>query len=263
MKITDTQLHIKSIIGVYKGKIPPSSPKCKSRHSDCFVYVLSGEAEYIFKNRTYLASSGDIIYLSADSVYSINVTDENYAFIYVDFVFENDKNTVFKNGIYKSKSLLLLKSNFENLYRLWNMGGFADKIYCDSLVYEIYAQVVKSYFSQLIPHERRKQIECVAEYIIQNLHDCDLTVSNISRKCNISEVHFRRLFSCVYHVSPIRFIKLARINKAKELLLSETCSISEIAENCGFQNHYYFSKAFKTETNMTPSDFRKFYATNH
>ena len=123
MKITDTQLHIKSIIGVYKGKIPPSSPKCKSRHSDCFVYVLSGEAEYVFKNRTYLASSGDIIYLSADSVYSINVTDENYAFIYVDFVFENDKNTVFKNGIYKSKSLLLLKSNFENLYRLWNMGG--------------------------------------------------------------------------------------------------------------------------------------------
>lgn len=48
MKITNSEQNIKSIVGIHKGKIPQSTPKCNSRHSDCFVYVLSGEAKYIF-----------------------------------------------------------------------------------------------------------------------------------------------------------------------------------------------------------------------
>ena len=48
-----------------------------------------------------------------------------------------------------------------------------------------------------------------------------------------------------------------KIKKAKELLADENIKISVVAEKCGFQNHYYFSKVFKSETNMTPLSFRK------
>lgn len=262
MKITDLQLDIKSISGIYKGRIPPSSLRCNNRHSDCFVYVLSGEGKYTFDDRPYIASAGDIMYLSHNSNYSINITDENYTFICIDFFFENSKNEIFKNEIYKSKSFSVLKTDFEKLYRFWNFGNFPDKIYCKSLFYKIYSEIAKLIFSQYISQDRRKQIEHIVEYITDNLSDSNLTISSLSKMCNISEVHFRRIFSCIYHISPIRFIMLTRINRAKELLISETCSISEVAERCGFKNHYYFSKIFKSETNMTPSNFRKFYKTN-
>lgn len=91
MKITDSEQNIKYIVGIHKGKIPPSTSKCNSRHSDCFVYVLSGEAEYTFKNRSHTSTAGDIVYLSHNSTYSIHVTDENYTFIYIDFFLKTVK----------------------------------------------------------------------------------------------------------------------------------------------------------------------------
>lgn len=262
MRITDIDLTINSISDVKKGRIAPSFIKCKSRHSDCFVYVLSGEAEYKFNNKSYIAQTGNVIYLAHNSNYLINVTDENYTFIFIDFHFENKENTVFLNEIYKAKSIQLLKNEFEKMYHLWKTGDFSDKIYCKSIVYNIYSDIARTVFSQYVSRDRREQIEYVVTYITENLGDKDLSVEKLSRMCNISAVHFRRIFSHIYHVSPVKFIMLARINKAKELLISESCPISEIAEKCGFQNHYYFSKVFKSETNMTPSQFRNFYKTN-
>ncbi|MEE1280347.1 MAG: helix-turn-helix domain-containing protein [Oscillospiraceae bacterium] len=262
MKITDVELNINSILDVKKGRIRPSSPKCSARHSDCFACVLTGSAEYILDGKTNIARPGDIIFLSHNSNYSIKVTDENYTFIFIDFFFENASNTVFTNEIYNLKNFSVLKSSFERIYHFFNTGNFSDKIYCKSIIYNIYSEIVKSYFSQYISHDRRKQIEQIATYIHENLSDSDLSIKKLSKMCNISEVHFRRIFSCIYHISPIKFVTLARINKAKELLLSETCSIAEVAEKCGFQNHYYFSKVFKSETNMTPRDFKRFYSSN-
>lgn len=262
MKITDAELNINTIIGVQKGRIPPSTPTCNARHSDCFVYVLSGEAEYTFDGERYTAETGSVIYLAEGSNYSIKVSNENYTFIFIDFYFENGENVVFKNQIFKSKSILLLKNSFEKLYHLWKTGNFSDKIYCRAIIYNIYSEVARTVFSQYASQDRREQIERVAKYISENLHSSDLTVEQLSRMCNISEVHFRRIFSYIYHVSPIKFITVARINKAKELLISDPSCISEIAEKCGFQNHYYFSKVFKSETGMTPSKFRSFYTTN-
>jgi AraC-like DNA-binding protein len=50
-----------------------------------------------------------------------------------------------------------------------------------------------------------------------------------------------------------------RIEKAKEMLLYESYSIGEIAENCGFASIYAFSRAFKNIIGVAPSDFKKKY----
>lgn len=262
MKITDAERTITSVLGVYKGRILPSSSVCTARHSDCFVYVLSGRADYVFDGKVYTADTDSIIYLSHNSHYSISVTADNYTFIYIDFIFDNEKDTVFSNDIYKSKSLSLLKGHFEKLYRLWQVGNFSDKLYCRSVLYNIYSNIAQTVFAQYISHDRREQMEHIAAYIAENLDDSELTVEKLSCMCNLSAVHFRRLFSYIYHTSPVQFITLARINKARELLTSEEGSVSSIAEKCGYKNHYYFSKVFKIQAGMSPSRFRSFYKTN-
>lgn len=262
MTITDSERTVTSILGVYKGRIPPSEPTCAARHSDCFVYVLSGRADYVFGDKVHTADTNSIIYLSHNSRYSIKVVDDNYTFIYIDFMFDNEKSLVYSNGIYKSKSLSLLKGHFEKLYRLWKVGNFSDKLYCHSILYNIYSDIAQTVFAQYVSHDRREQMESIAAYITENLQDSELTVDKLSRMCNLSAVHFRRLFSCIYHTSPVRFIVLARTNKARELLISEEGSVLAVAEKCGFKNHYYFSKVFKEQTGMSPSRFRSFYKTN-
>ena len=259
MRIVDSELEIKNIINVHKGNIPPSNVVCKSRYSDCFVFVLTGKAEYFFDGKQKTANAGDIIYLANHSKYEIKVTDDNYTFYFVDFFFENESKTVFQNEIFSSKSFSVLENRFKELYDLWRLGNFAEKIYCKSLIYQIYYQVVRSSLNAYITKANRQKIERIIEYISENIQNSELSVATLSEMCGSSEVHFRRNFHQIYHISPIKFINNLRIKKAKELLTTTSMKISEISEICGFENQYYFAKKFKSDTHLTPSNYRKLY----
>ena len=54
---------------------------------------------------------------------------------------------------------------------------------------------------------------------------------------------------------PAKYLQSVRIRKAKELLTLNIYSIGEIAEMVGYSSVYYFSKAFKKETGVPPSEF--------
>ena len=262
MKITDIELNVTAIINVKKSQIPPCKLKCTDRFSDCFVYVISGEAEYTFNGKKQIATENSVFFLAKGSNYLIKVTHPNYTFIAVDFNFENINDCQPQNEIYSSKSISLTKSSFEKIYSLWKIGNFADKILCKSLIYKIYSSVAAYRASQYVTPTRKNQMDKLNEYIYKNLEKNDLNVSTLSKMCGVSEVHFRRIFNRVYHTTPIKFITAARINMAKELLLTSEDKLEKIALKCGFQNVYYFSKVFKSETNMTPGFFRKFNKTN-
>ncbi len=259
MKITDLELNIEAILHTHKGRIEPSRIECASRHSDCFVYVLSGEAEYLFGDRSVTAREGSVIYLAKGSRYSINVSDDNYTFIFTDFNFSNPSNEIFENEIYSTKEAFSLSDSFEKLYTFWKLGDFSERIYCKSIIYKIYSEIAKLSTLSYISRDKRALMKRMAEYISENIGNSELNVSSLSLMCGVSEVHFRRLFSSLYGTSPIKFITAARIKKAKELLMNTDNSIASVAEECGFENHYYFSKIFKCATNKTPGEFRRLY----
>lgn len=84
----------------------------------------------------------------------------------------------------------------------------------------------------------------------------DMKISEIAKKCGVSECYFRRLFIEYSGESPMDFRQHHRIEKAKQLLLSdEELTISEIAEELNFSDIYHFSKTFKKYNNMSPSQF--------
>ena len=257
MKITDTELSVHKIVDVRNGHLTKGRRQCLSRRSDSFVIILSGTSEYSFDGRIYTANSGDVIFLSYQSKYLMNVCSEDYSFIYVDFFFERGSVASLDNVIYKSSRLSDTEADFKRLYNLWKIGDYADKLYCKALVYKIYSKIAKSDMTQYISGKRKNDIEKVAKYMAEHLSDVDLSVSELSKVCNVSEVHFRRLFNCVYHTSPTKFLISLRIKKATELLTEKNYAISEISDLCGFQNHYYFSKVFKSITSMTPTEYRK------
>ena len=260
MKITDKELNVKNILDVRRGSLPRGKRRCLSRHSDSFVFVTSGSAQYLFDDKLLNASAGDVLFLSYKSQYSINVNSDDYRFIYVNYFFDLQSEEHLTNFIYKTKHLSALEQDFKNLYNLWKIGDYADKLYCRALVYKIYSQLAKSDMTHYISGNRRREIEQIAEYMSEHLSEADLSVTDLCKLCRISEVHFRRLFNCIYHTSPTKFLTSLRIKKAKELLSNNNYSISEISELCGFQNHYYFSKVFKSMTSTTPTEYRRGYS---
>jgi YesN/AraC family two-component response regulator len=60
-------------------------------------------------------------------------------------------------------------------------------------------------------------------------------------------------------LSPTEYMNNLRIEKAKKLLTdnSQESSISDIAEQCGIKDPFYFSRIFKKFTGDTPSEYRR------
>lgn len=59
------------------------------------------------------------------------------------------------------------------------------------------------------------------------------------------------------HCSPAEYIGRLRLERAKELLLTDA-SIKEVALGAGFGSDSYFCKKFKRELGYTPSEYRRY-----
>ena len=93
------------------------------------------------------------------------------------------------------------------------------------------------------------------KYIEKNLSYSDLTNASIADFLGISEVYLRKQFSSLFNTSPKQYIIDMRIQKAKQLLTDTPCSVTDIAEQCGFSSLYHFCRVFKKRTGITPTQY--------
>ncbi|WP_315792371.1 AraC family transcriptional regulator [Paenibacillus sp. BIC5C1] len=68
---------------------------------------------------------------------------------------------------------------------------------------------------------------------------------------------FKREFQATYHTSPLKWIRNRRLDKAENLLLETTLSVTDVCYATGFENIAHFSKVFKLRCGLSPSEFRQ------
>ena len=86
-----------------------------------------------------------------------------------------------------------------------------------------------------------------------------INMADLAAQFGISPSGMIKKFKKATGVLPQRHLINLRIKQAKQLLVDTNIPVTEIAEQSGFENPYYFSKAFKKETGFTPSEYRKAY----
>lgn len=91
--------------------------------------------------------------------------------------------------------------------------------------------------------------------IRESLED-SLTIQEIAQELGISYSSFRKLFKEHTGFAPALYQQNLKLQRAKELLSTTNESIKEIAYRLNFESPDYFSAKFKTQTGMTPSEFR-------
>lgn len=86
--------------------------------------------------------------------------------------------------------------------------------------------------------------------------DTEMSIGEIAEACGVSECYFRRLFLEYSGESPMTFRQHHRIERAKQLLLSdEHYTVGEIARELNFLDIYHFSKTFKKFCGVSPNRF--------
>jgi YesN/AraC family two-component response regulator len=106
-----------------------------------------------------------------------------------------------------------------------------------------------------VPRHQKHLMQQIARYI-HDTADSTLTVQDLARKAGYSLAHFSSLFKKHTGQTVEAMIIRARIDKAQQLLRWSDCSISEIADQTGYRDVYFFSRQFKAKTGQTPSQYR-------
>ncbi|WP_378179110.1 alpha/beta fold hydrolase [Aquimarina sp. SS2-1] len=97
-------------------------------------------------------------------------------------------------------------------------------------------------------------LQMVIQNINNHLSNDYYGVNILCREIGVSERQLQRKLKAITNKSPNQLISSIRLHKAKELLMSKESTVAEIAFQTGFSSPSYFSKCFKKEFAVSPSD---------
>jgi two-component system response regulator YesN len=85
----------------------------------------------------------------------------------------------------------------------------------------------------------------------------DFSLDFFAEKFNITPSYFSRLFHRSVGVPFKEYLTAVRLEYAKQLLAENVLPIIDVGYECGFNTPSQFYRAFKKESGMTPSEYRK------
>ncbi len=227
----------------------------KKRACDGFLCVCEGSATYTFDNYSFRVKKGDVFYLAYQSQYDIDVFD-NYYVTYVDCVLDAPSNVLFESQLFENVDgenlcLIMHKKSME-----WLPNNAECRLNLLSFMYSMFSILAIKESKSYLSTSNRMKLERAKDIIVQSSKDKDFSCAKLGERIGLSEVHFRRIFTQMYSMTPRELLTYIRIRSAKELLKHGDMAINSISETVGFNSVYYFCKVFKRETNCTPSEYR-------
>lgn len=94
------------------------------------------------------------------------------------------------------------------------------------------------------------------EYMVSRLAD-DVSLSEIASAVGLSPGHFAFAFKQSMGIAPHAWLRRQRVDAGKQLLRNRDLSVSAIAASVGFANQSAFGVAFRKETGLTPTAWRR------
>ncbi|MEO0573005.1 MAG: response regulator [Bacteroidota bacterium] len=102
-----------------------------------------------------------------------------------------------------------------------------------------------------------KFLEKVQQVLDGHLIEPDFNVEKFSQLVNMSRMQLLRKIKGLTGRTASEFIKMERLKLAANLLKTADINISEVGYSAGFNDHSYFSKCFRENYGLTPSEYAK------
>lgn len=223
-------------------------------------YLTDGEIEITTKDQTFIATCGDMVIIPAGTKHSFNLTDKQYAskyWLHAD-LFIGGKNLFdYFNLPYKTNvgQNEYLSSLFDTALRLKDSAKLADKLTVSSTILAIL-----SFYAESCGLEESftsyDEIDRAIKYINDN-YKKKFTLTELCNLVNLSKGYFVRQFKKRTGYSPIEYVNVLKIDKAKTMIQQSDKPISDIMEELGFYDLAHFSKLFKSYCGYSPKKFRE------
>lgn len=147
-------------------------------------------------------------------------------------------------------------------------------IYLKSRVFNIINQrrlLQQTYVTQITPDNKqsyrlespqivdsdKEMMNKLMAFLEERLGDSSVRIEEMAEAVNLSRSVFYGKMKSIVGMSPIDFLRHVRMQRAEELVAKSDLPFSQIGYQVGFSDPKYFSKCFKRDVGMTPSEYRE------
>lgn len=170
----------------------------------------------------------------------------------IDIFFDTDVPISETAFVIKLQNSTAVRTLFKKIFSVWVSKSDGYYFECISLLYKIFAEIQKQDY---IPEKQYLAIKPAIEDIHENFLRNKISIPELAKKCGISESYLKKLFVKKFGMPPAKHIIQLKINYACDLLQTGLYNITQVAEQCGYSNVYFFSRQFKEYMGITPTAF--------
>lgn len=243
------------------------------------VYIDSGHANVVIKNKTHILNQGDVIFIKPNQPHKLCGDSENSfnAFV-ISFTSNSSSMNLFSDKVLNvpkslRKYIALIMNEGENVFILKKNDPYITEMEMQKTIPIGSIQMIRIYLEQFLIMLLRGTVknspnlftnkENMENHIIVSVKKLlsDNIYGNISTEelCNIlhySRTYLSKTFKFYCNTTINNYYNDLKIKEAKKLICDGNHNFTQISEMLCFNNPHYFTRVFKRVTNMTPTEYR-------
>ena len=220
-----------------------------------FTYLLQGKLFEANKNASYYLEPGSLLFHNwQDSHYNTKPPEFTRGFhieLNEDWFLNYDiKIKDFEGSVNINDPMI--KNSMSKIFVEFNVNDQYSNISIDTCLIEIFSNLkgIREKRS-----ENPKWVKKLQEVLFEE--KIDYSLKNLSSILDVHPVHLSREFSKYFGTNLSNYIRLIKVNRAYNLIVSKELSMTEICYSCGFYDQSHFIANFKQIYKTTPSKLLK------
>ncbi len=213
------------------------------------TFLISGELQYLYNDKTVVLHSGDAIVFPQGSVRQrlAGKKPVHYASINIRF---NENFSSLISGHIKDAVKPSTVLQLETIREAWNLPSEYSSKICLSMISALYYQLVSS-----VADGQNPSITLIKRYILNNIKE-KLSLKDIASFVHWSNEYCSTQFKKHTGKTVTDFINEQKVSLAKRMIIEGNMSLQEISAELGFAEYSYFFRVFKKITGHSPGHYK-------
>ncbi len=227
---------------------------------DAFFWVLEGECFLMIDEETFLVRPGQLAYLPKGKNRIYTHASKQFTMYEISFsVTSGTQNVMDALGLCDGEfvvdipdrdrmSRLFEDSNRKEMYKnpVYDIGRCANLVQ----IIKLYADARQTQFG------KDKDLFVPIISYMQTHLDSQITLEQLAQLICMQPNYFIRRFRATFGIPPLAYLGRLRLYKAMRLLASTDMPIDQVAKSVGMLDTSYFSRFFKKNCAVSPSEYR-------
>ena len=256
-RASDAHALLLNCAGSFTTSLAFTTQNAAGRADYYFMYLLDGALTFLLDGEEKTVRAGDLVIIPPETPYHYtHARGESISYLWAHFTGRDAKKilkelslALFPSVLHAADATRILR-RFEGILDAYARADAFRDLELSALLSRLLVTAARAIEGKAAG-AFRTSLSYIAEHYAE-----EISVATLAAMENLSPSRYHALFKAQTGLAPVQYILRLRMASAKDLLTSTDLSVKEIGALCGYRDAHFFSKAFKKETGVSPSDFR-------